>query len=100
VAINRQVLDSARALGREIRARTGRGPKIHPLVVLWCEFPQAVVESRQITFVHGRDLLWWLSARPRQLDETGRGAIVEAIKAIPSEGGWRATHTRLPHRAA
>lgn len=100
VAINRQVLDSARALQREIRSRTGRGPKIHPVVVLWCEFPQAVVEARQITFVHARDLLWWLSARPPQLDEGGRLEVVEAIKAIPHERGWRAARVRLRHRAA
>ena len=100
VAINRQVLDSARVLAREIRSRTGRGPKIHPVVVLWCEFPQAVVETRQITFVHARDLLWWLSARPRQLDEGGRAEVVRAIKAIPHERGWRAARVRLRHRAA
>jgi hypothetical protein len=100
VAINRQVLDSARTLAREIRSRTGRGPKIHPVIVLWCEFPQAVVEARQITFVHARDLLWWLSARPRQLDEGGRAEVVQAIKAIPHERGWRAARVRLRHRAA
>lgn len=100
VAINRQVLDSARSLGREIRSRTGRSPKIHPLVVLWCEFPQAVVEARQITFVHARDLLWWLSARPQQLDNGGRAEVVQAIRAIPHERGWRAARVRLRHRAA
>jgi hypothetical protein len=100
VAINRQVLDSARALQREIRSRTGRGPKIHPVVVLWCEFPQAVVESRQITFVHGRDLLLWLSARPQQLDEGGRGDVVQAIRAIPRESGSRAARVLMRHRAA
>ncbi len=98
VSINRQVLDSARTLQREIRARSGRGPKIHPVVVLWCEFPQAVVESRQITFVHGRDLLLWLSARPRQLEEIGRGEVVQAIRAIPREG--RTVRARIRHRAA
>jgi Nuclease-related domain len=83
-AINRQVLESAKALHKEIRARTGRGPVVRPVVVLWCEFPQAVAESSRIAFVRGRDLLDWLSHRPQQLDLQGRDEIAQAVRAIPS----------------
>ncbi|HST56483.1 MAG TPA: nuclease-related domain-containing protein [Solirubrobacteraceae bacterium] len=92
VDINRQALDAARVLHREIRTRTGRGPAVSPVVVLWCEFPQRVAESSQLSFVQGRELRSWLSGRPRQLDDAGRGEIVQAIRAIPHH-----SHRRLPH---
>jgi hypothetical protein len=81
VEINRQVLDAARALHREIRSRTGRGPTVHPVVVLWCEFPQRVAESSRIVFLHARDLPSWLAERPVELDDPGRAEIVQALRA-------------------
>jgi hypothetical protein len=87
--INRQVLESAKALHKEIRTRTGRGPQVTPVVVLWCEFPQAVAESSRIAFVRGRDLLDWLSHRPQQLDAQGRAEIAQAIAAIPQDAASR-----------
>jgi hypothetical protein len=84
VAINRHALDAARALHREIRTRTGRGPEVHPVVVLWCEFPQRIAESSRITFVHGRDLPAWVVHRPAELDGPGRGEIVQALLATGS----------------
>jgi hypothetical protein len=98
-AINRHVLDAARALHREIRSRTGRGPAVHPVVVLWCEFPERIVESSRIAFVHGRDLLAWVTHRPAELDEAGREEVVRALRAIrPAEPGARAVrHLPRPH---
>lgn len=105
VAINRHVLDGARALHREIRSRTGRGPEVHPVVVLWCEFPQRVAESSRMAFVHGRDLPTWLTHRSAELDEPGRTEIVRALRAIrPGEPGARGVrnlprpHIPLPAR--
>lgn len=99
--INRQVLESAKALHKEIRARTGRGPQVTPVVVLWCEFPQAVAESSRIAFVRGRDLLEWLSHRPQQLDAQGRAEVAQAIEAIPRNGHarWHPLH-RVGRRGA
>jgi hypothetical protein len=99
VAINRHALEAARALHREIRTRTGRGPVVHPVVVLWCEFPQRVAESSRIAFVHGRDLPAWVTHRALELDEPGRGEIVQALRAIaPSESAVRhLPRPRLPH---
>jgi hypothetical protein len=99
VEINRQVLDAARALHREIRSRTGRGPAVHPVVVLWCEFPQRVAESSRIVFLHARDLQAWLAERPVELDEPGRGEIVQALRAMrPPDPGARVRHLpRRPH---
>ncbi len=93
VAINRHVLDAARALHREIRSRTGRGPVVHPVVVLWCEFPQRVAQSSRIAFVNGRDLQSWVAHRPKELDEPGRGEIVQALRAV---GSAKATVRQLP----
>jgi hypothetical protein len=94
VEINRQVLDAARALHREIRSRTGRGPAVHPVVVLWCEFPQRVAESSRIAFLHGSDLQAWLAARPVELDEPGRGEIVQAVQAMRPQYPQRARSWR------
>ncbi len=97
VAINRHALDAARSLHREIRTRTGRGPEVHPVVVLWCEFPQRVAESGRIAFVHGRDLRSWLAARSPQLDDAGRREIVLALNAIP-RGPQHRLRAHLPSR--
>ncbi|HWX44254.1 MAG TPA: nuclease-related domain-containing protein [Solirubrobacteraceae bacterium] len=97
-AINRHVLDGARALHREIRSRTGRGPEVHPVVVLWCEFPQRVAESSRIAFVHGRDLPAWVAHRPLELDEPGRAEIVRALRAMPAHDRARGSrHLPRPH---
>jgi Nuclease-related domain len=99
VAINRHVLDAARALQREIRSRTGRGPAVHPVVVLWCEFPQRVAESTRIAFVHGRDLPTWVKHRPLELDEPGRAEIVRALRAVgsPEPAGGAVGRLHRPH---
>lgn len=83
-AINRQALEAAKTLHKEIRARTGRGPIVKPVVVLWCEFPQAVAESSRVSFVRGRDLPDWLAHRPRQLDQQGAAEVAQAVRAIPT----------------
>ncbi len=97
VAINRHVLDGARAVQREIRSRTGRGPEVHPVVVLWCEFPQRIAESRRMTFVHGRDLPAWVTHRAAELDEPGRAEIVRALQAIEPAGSTPRGVRHLPH---
>jgi hypothetical protein len=82
LAINRQVIDAARTLQREIRRRTGRGPAVQPVVVLWCEFPQGIAESSHVAFVHAREMPAWLTAQPNRLDQTGREQIVQALRAL------------------
>jgi hypothetical protein len=104
VAINRLVLEAARAVHREVRVRTGRGPWVHPVVVLWCEFPQRVAESKQIAFVHGRDLVQWLTTRPDEIDEPARGEIVNALRGVAGarlgRHRWHAPHIGGRRRAA
>lgn len=94
VAINREILGAARLLQREIRTRTGRGPTVHPVVVLWCEFPQRVAESNRIAFVHGRDLPGWVTHRAPELDGPGCAEIVQALRAVapPADGAPAVRH--------
>jgi nuclease-like protein len=98
-AINRCALDAARALERDIRSRSHYQVEVHPLVVLWCEFPQAVAESTKITFVHGRDLLGWLSARDPALDEQSSAQIAQTVRMTQTSGRSRG-HVRPRGRAA
>jgi Nuclease-related domain len=96
-AINREALESARALHKAIRARTGRGPVVQPVVVLWCDFPQAVSESDRIAFVRGRDLLAWIAHRPQRLDAPGRDEVSRAVASIPEARAarrWRGVGRR------
>lgn len=103
-SINREALEAARSLHKAIRSRTGRGPLVQPVVVLWCEFPQAVAESDRIAFVRGKDLLDWISHRPQRLDASGRAEVAEAVSSIPVDGNgskrWRTSLAARRHRAA
>lgn len=88
----RKALDPAQALAREIRARTGRGPVVHPVVVLWSEFPQRAVDTNQVAFVHGRELAGWLRARAPELDRPGLDEIAQATTNIAAEHAQRFPH--------
>lgn len=83
--VARKALDPAQALAREIRSRTGRGPVVHPVVVLWSEFPQRVAETNQVTFLHGGELAGWLRARAPELDRPGLDEIAQATANIAAE---------------
>lgn len=51
------VLAASAELSRTIRARTGRVVWVSAVVVFWNEFPDGVVESDRLTYVHGSRLL-------------------------------------------
>jgi hypothetical protein len=90
--INRKVLEPAQTLERQIRTRTRHRPPVHPVVVLWSEFPQRVAETRRITFVHGRDLGGWLRRRSGELDTQGQADVAEIVAHMAENG------TRGPRR--
>lgn len=83
--VARKAMDPAQALAREIRSRTGRGPAVHPVVVLWSEFPQRLVQTNQVTFVHGSDFAGWLRSRPPELDRPGLDEVAQAVSNIGAE---------------
>lgn len=98
VALNRRVVDPARALQRAIRARTGGDRWVTPVVVLWSEFPQRVAETRQLAFVHGRELSAWMRRRPTALSATEQAEVVDAVEDLMRQGGRRVL--RLPRHSA
>jgi len=85
VDVNRKLVEPAEALAREIRGRTGRGPAVHPVIVFWCEFPQRVAETNQLSFVHGSELAGWLRARPPELDHPGLEEVAQVTANIAEE---------------
>lgn len=98
VAINRRVIDPARALQRALRARTGAERWVSPVVTLWSEFPQRVVETHQLAFVHGRELSSWMRRRPAVLSAAERTEAVAAVEDLMRDGGRRSR--RLSRRSA
>lgn len=92
----RKALEPASALARQIRSRTGRAVAVHPVVVLWSEFPQGTVKTSQITFVHGRDLAGWLRARPAELDRDGIDQVAQTVRDVAAEHA-RHGHAPGPH---
>jgi len=89
IDVSRKAVEPAQALAREIRSRTGRGPKVHPVVVLWSEFPQCVVETSNVTYVHGRELAGWLRSRTPELVKPGLDEIAQATTNIAAEHARR-----------
>jgi hypothetical protein len=85
IDVTRKATEPAEALAREIRSRTGRGPRVHPVVVLWSEFPQGVVETSNVTYIHGRELAGWLRARTPELEGQGLDAVAQATANIAAE---------------
>jgi hypothetical protein len=83
--VTRKAVEPAQALAREIRSRTGRGPVVHPVVVLWSEFPQGVVETSNVTYVHGRELAGWLRSRAPELEGQGLDVVAQATANIAAE---------------
>jgi hypothetical protein len=70
----------AMTLSAELQAETGRRSWVQGVVVFWAEFPQRVVESNRIVYVHGDELRSWLASRPRTLTD----ARCEEISAVIS----------------
>lgn len=99
LAINRQALEAARALDRRLGARTEHRVRVHPVVVLWSEFPQHVAEARQITFVQGRELLGWLETRSARLESAAQAEVAQAVAEIAREGLRRTPHLPSRHKA-
>ncbi len=98
VGVNRKVIDPARQIHRDVRARSGRSVPVHPVVVLWSEFPQRVAETSQIAFVQGRDLASWLQHREVELDPEARVEVSDAV--AQSTRGERRRAARLARRHA
>jgi hypothetical protein len=100
LAIHRQAREAARALDRRLGVHTEHRLRVHPVVVLWSEFPQRVAETRQIAFVQGRELLGWLATRSARLDAAAQAEVAQAVAEIAREGLRRTPHLPSRHKAA
>jgi len=52
---------------------------VSAVVVFWTEFPDGLVESNRLTYVHGSRLLEFLQSRPLQLAPVVVAAVSDAL---------------------
>jgi hypothetical protein len=62
-----------------LRKLTGVSAWVNAVVVVWAPFEQSVVSGRSITYVHGDQLVEWLTAQPRRLSDQQVGALSRVI---------------------
>jgi nuclease-like protein len=78
-------------LARQTHDRTLRSSQVKawvtPVMVLWAEFPQRVVEGR-CTYVHGDEVVAWLRSRPAKMSPARVRVVAEAVRA-----GWESALT-------
>jgi hypothetical protein len=119
-ALRRRLPADAAGVSAELRRRTGRSTWVTPVVVVWSDFPQGVVETDHLAYVHGSRFGPWLAARPACLDPAAVAEIGAALTALrrdrdarfskqrperPTDGPPRprppapASGTRRPHAA-
>jgi hypothetical protein len=63
-----------------IKDRCGVNIWVDALIVLWAEFPQAVVEGRNMAYVHGDRIVDWLLSRRARLNAAQIDQIVAALQ--------------------
>ena len=75
-------MDLARETHHRVLSSSQIKTWVTPVMVLWAEFPQRVVEGRCV-FVHGDELVAWLRSRPAKLSPARVRVVAEAVRA-----GW------------
>jgi hypothetical protein len=75
-AARRQGVD----LNRLLKQRCGIGPWVTAVVVVWADFPQRSVDGRNMSYVHGDELVEWLSAQPARLNAKQVEQIAVALE--------------------
>jgi hypothetical protein len=79
----------AMTLSAELQVDTGRRTWVQSVVVVWAPFPQRVVESNRIVYVHGDELAGWLASRPHTLTADRCEEIRAVISQVPSDHDGR-----------
>jgi hypothetical protein len=57
---------------------------VHPVVVLWCEFPAQVVQQGGVSYVNGAALAEWLAALPEQLSDEAVALARSRLETVTS----------------
>jgi hypothetical protein len=83
--IRSRALACAASLKEDIQRQTGHRVWVQAVVVLWCEFPQQLVEADQCVFLHGSTLRDWLTSRPDQLDQAKAEEIAAAVDQMATQ---------------
>lgn len=74
------LLSLASQTHKRVLARTRISVWVTPVMVVWGEFPQRVVEGR-CAYVRGQDLVEWLRARAQVIAPTRVAQLTEAVQA-------------------
>jgi Nuclease-related domain len=80
-----RALACAASLKEDIQRQTGHRVWVQAVVVLWCEFPEQLVEAGQCVFVHGSTLHDWLESRPAELDPAKAEEIAAAVDRMATQ---------------
>jgi hypothetical protein len=99
IRVESAVLSASAAVSRTITAGTGRREWVHAVVVFWNEFPERLVESDRIVFVHGDRLSDYLQERPARLVAPGsaRSRRTRARRPAKSQIATPAQRTSRAH---
>lgn len=74
------LLSLARQTHGRILASSRINTWVTPVMVLWAEFPQRVVEDRCV-YVHGDELVAWLLSRPQAIAPSRLPQVADAVRS-------------------
>ena len=77
----RHLLSLARETHSRVLARSRIRLWVAPVMVIWADFPQRVVDENQCVYVHGDELVSWLRGREQRIAPRRMQTIVEAVTA-------------------
>lgn len=84
------LLGLARETHDRVRAATRINEWVKPVMVMWGEFPQRLVEERCV-YIHGEELAVWLAAQPQRLAPKRVGQMAQAVQvaweSVPEGAG-------------
>jgi hypothetical protein len=81
---NRTLAPHARAAAADLRAALrahGAAAAVQPVVVVWAEFLQRSILSKEVAWVHGKHLADVLEHRPAKLSQESTEGIVDALRS-------------------
>lgn len=77
------LLGLARETHDRVKAATRINQWVTPVMVMWGDFPQRLVDGRCV-YLHGEELVGWLASQPQRVAANRVGQLVEAVR-----GAWQ-----------
>jgi hypothetical protein len=81
--LGRWVLGQGHEIHSRLTDELGRAPWVQGVVVFTNDFPQGLVETSRVVYVHRDRLVAWLQERPRRLERHECAHIWGAIEQMP-----------------